>query len=193
MVGNIPNFNDIDIVRCFLNIDKNISRAELVDRLQLGEGTIRTILDILKNNNLITSTQKGHSLSEEGNLVLSNIKKDVELLEKIEYGEYKNLESQGIIIKNAQRLEKTTFLRDKAIKNGADAALILVFDNGLKMPDFESKEDFSGLEKYYNFNKGDILIATFADSKRIAEQSALSVALELNKNLQNFIKSLNNK
>ena len=193
MVGNIPNFNDIDIVRCFLSIDKNISRAELVDRLQLGEGTIRTILDILKNHSMITSTQKGHSLSEEGNSVLGNIKKDVELLEKVEYGEYKNLESQGIIIKNAQRLEKTTFFRDKAIKNGADAALILVFDDGLKMPDFESKEDFSGLEEYYDFNDGDILIATFADSKRIAEQSALSVALELNKNLQNFIKSLTNK
>lgn len=193
MVGNIPNFNDIDIVRCFLNIDKNISRAELVDRLQLGEGTIRTILDILKNNNLINSTQKGHSLSEEGSKVLNSVKKDVELLEKIEYGEYKNLESQGIIIKNAQRLEKTTLLRDKAIKNGADSALILVFDNRLTMPDFESKEDFSGLEKYYNFNKGDILIATFAGSKKTAEQSALSVAVELNKNLQNFIKSLKNK
>jgi len=192
MVGNIPNFNEIDIVRCFLNIDRNMSRAELVKKLELGEGTVRTILDILKNNGLIDSTQKGHSLSKEGNKILNKVK-DVELLEKIEYGDYKNLKSQGIIIKNAQKLEKTTLLRDKAIKNGADSALILVYDNKLKMPDFESKEDFSGFEKYYSFNKGDILIAAFASSKKLAEQSALSIALELNDNLKKFIKSIKNK
>ncbi|NQV00388.1 MAG: DUF4443 domain-containing protein, partial [Parcubacteria group bacterium] len=101
--------------------------------------------------------------------------------------------SQGIIIKNAQKLEKTTLLRDKAIKNGADSALILVYDNKLKMPDFESKEDFSGFEKYYSFGKGDILIAAFASSKKLAEQSALSIALELNNNLKKFIKSIKNK
>ena len=193
MVGNTPNFNEIDIVRCFLNIDMNISRAELVKKLELGEGTVRTILDILKNNGLINSTQKGHSLSAEGNKILNKVRKDVGLLEKIEYGDYKNLKSQGIIIKNAQKLENTTLLRDKAIKNGADSALILVYDNKLKMPDFESKEYFSGFEKYYSFSNGDILIAAFASSKKLAEQSALSIALELNNNLKKFIKSIKNE
>ena len=73
MVGNIPNFNDVDILRCFLKIDKDISRIDLVKKLQLGEGTIRTILNILKNNNLITSTQKGHSFNEKGVKILNNI------------------------------------------------------------------------------------------------------------------------
>jgi len=193
MVGNIPNFNEIDVLRCFLNIDMNISRAELVKKLEFGEGTVRTILDILKNNELINSTQKGHSLSGEGKRILDNVKKDVELLERIEYSGYEGLKSQGIIIKNAQKLEKTTLLRDKAIKSGADSALILVYDNKLKMPDFESGEDFSGLEKYYNFSNGDILIAAFASSKKLAEQSALSVVIELNDNLKKFIKSIKNK
>ena len=193
MVGNIPNFNEIDIVRCFLNIGMNISRAELVKKLELGEGTVRTILDILKINRLINSTQKGHSLSEEGDRMLNKVKKDVDLLERIEYREYEGLKSQGIIIKNAQKLEKTTMLRDKAIKSGADSALILVYDNKLKMPGFESREEFLELEKYYNFNKGDILIAAFASSKKLAEQSALSIALELNNNLKKFIKSIKNE
>lgn len=193
MVGNIPNFNDIDILRCFLNIEKNISRAELVNKLELGEGTIRTILDILKNNNLISSTQKGHSLSEKGINILNDIKKDIELLKNIKYKEYKNLRSQGIVIKNLQKIEKTTQLRDTAIKNRAESALILVFGEKLIMPDFKPQQDFSELENYYKFNNGDILIATFASSKKLAEQSALSVALELNYNLKKFIKSIKNK
>jgi hypothetical protein len=192
MVGNIPNFTDIDILRCFLSIGKNTSRLELVKKLELGEGTIRTILDILKENSLILSTQRGHSLSEKGAKILGIMKKDIEILNKIEYNEYKELKKQGIVVKNMQKIEKTTQLRDMAIKNGAEAALILVFEGKLKMPDFQSKQDFSELEQNYNFNKGDILVATFASSKKLAEQSALSVVLELCKDLKKFIKSIKN-
>ena len=191
MVGNIPNFTVIDILRCFLKIDKDTSRLELVKKLQLGEGTVRTILDVLKNNSLIKSTQKGHSLSEEGNKVLNRVKKDIELLEKIEYKEYKNLKSQAIVVRNP-KLEKTTQLRDKAIKNGAEAALILLFDGKLKMPGFKFQEDFSELENCYNFKNKDVLVVTFASSSKLAEQSALSVALELDDNLKKFIKSIKN-
>lgn len=190
MVGNIPNFTNTDILRCFLNIDKDASRLELVKKLELGEGTIRTILNILKSNNLIESTQKGHSLSEEGIKTLNNIKKNIEMI-KIEYNEYKNLKSHGIVVKNLDKIEKTTQLRDIGIKNGAESALILVFDKKLKTPDFECDEDFSEFENYYNFKKGDVLIATFASSKKSAEQSALSITIELNKDLKKFIKSLN--
>lgn len=191
MVGNIPNFSDIDVLRCFLKIDKDTSRLELVKKLELGEGTVRTILDILKNNNLITSTQKGHSLSEKGIKILNDIKKNIGVVNSIKYKEYKNLKNQGVVVKNLDKIEKTTQLRDIGIKNGAEAALILVFDEKLKMPEFKSHEDFSELQKYYNFKNKDILITTFAASQKLAEQSALSIALELNKDLKKFIKSLN--
>jgi predicted transcriptional regulator len=191
MVGNIPNFTDIDILRCLLNINKDTSRLDLVKKLELGEGTIRTILNILKNNKLITSTQKGHSLSEKGIKILNNIKKDIEVLNKIKYREYKNLKNQAIVVKNLSKIEKITQLRDTAIKNGAEAALILLFDKKLKMPDFECQEDFSELEEYYNFKNKDILVATFASSQKLAEQSAFSIVFELNKDLKKFIKSLN--
>ncbi len=191
MVGNIANFTDIDILRCFLYIGESTSRAELVDKLELGEGTIRTILDILKDNSLIESTKKGHSLSEKGTKAIGNIKREIEVLNKISYKPHKNLKAKGIVIKNKDKIEKTTQLRDIAIKNGAEAAMILVFDQKLKMPDFECREDFSELEHRYDFKNKDILIATFASSRKSAEQSSLSIALELNQDLKKFIKSLN--
>ena len=48
MVGNTPNFSKYDVLRCFLRLEKEIGRQELAKELSLGEGTIRSILDILK-------------------------------------------------------------------------------------------------------------------------------------------------
>ena len=42
--------------------------------LDLGEGTIRAILDILKKNKLLESNNKGHYLSAKGNIVVKKIK-----------------------------------------------------------------------------------------------------------------------
>ncbi|MBL7054552.1 hypothetical protein ISS05_02245 [Candidatus Woesearchaeota archaeon] len=192
MVGNITNFTDIDVLRCFLSIGGNTSRLELVKRLELGEGTVRTILDILKNEGFIVSTQKGHSLSEKGIKTLENIKEGIKVLHNINYEEYKGLKGKGIVVKNA-KIQNTTQLRDTAIKNRAEAALVLAFDKKLKMPGFQCKEDFSELEKFYDFKSKDVLIATFASSQKLAEQSALLVAAELNDDLKKFIKIINKK
>ena len=61
MVGNIPNFTKIDLLRCFVRLNKNIGRKELSKELGLGEGTVRTILNILKSKKLLDSTKKGIS------------------------------------------------------------------------------------------------------------------------------------
>ncbi|MBU1854791.1 MAG: hypothetical protein KKF89_03655, partial [Nanoarchaeota archaeon] len=67
MVGNKPNYKEEDILRTFLYIeDKPVSRAELVEKLELGEGTIRTILSFLKEKKLLKSNRPGHYLSKKG-------------------------------------------------------------------------------------------------------------------------------
>ena len=73
MVGNIPNFTKIDVLRCFLRLKKNTGRQELARDIGLGEGTIRTILNILKSKQLLDSTKKGHFLSKKGTDVLNQI------------------------------------------------------------------------------------------------------------------------
>ena len=68
MVGNIPGYVKTDIIRAFLLINENVRSNDLVSKLALCEGTVRSILDILIHKNLIYSTKKGHSLTEKGNL-----------------------------------------------------------------------------------------------------------------------------
>src|SRR3989344_89961 len=120
MVGNIPNYAKYDILRCFLRLSKNIGRQELSKELGLGEGTIRTILDILKSKNLLDSTKKGHFLSREGSSELDKIFDNIEMPKIVEteviYPEY---EKMAILMKKFNELKEVYRLRDIAVKNHA--------------------------------------------------------------------------
>ena len=78
MVGNLKNYTKIDILRCLLRIEKPVSRAELSRILDLGEGTVRSILDILKENNFLESNKNGHYLSPKGDNFVQKIKNNIE-------------------------------------------------------------------------------------------------------------------
>ena len=190
MVGNTPNYTKYDILRCFLRLSKNIGRQELSKELGLGEGTVRTILDILKAKNLLDSTKKGHFLSREGGSELDKIFDNIEMPKVIEtkliYPEYKKI---AILLKKSNELKEAYRLRDVAVKNRAEGALILKFENKLYAPESDFKGDFSELNKYFKFKNDDVLIIAFSRELKNAETGALAVAVELSDALKKFIKA----
>ena len=188
MVGNIPNFTKIDILRCFLRFGKSVSRRELARELELGEGTVRTMLEMLKSKNLLTSTKKGHFLSKEGNGTLNQLHQFISMPKNIiSNALYPNLKKIGILIKNTQSLKQVYKLRDIAVKNGADGAVILKFEDKLYALESDYEEDYGELKKYFELKKNDTLVIVFSNKNRIAENSALAIAIELNETLKNFI------
>lgn len=190
MVGNISNFTRYDLLRCFLAVEKNISRNELVKQLSLGEGTIRTILDILKKKNLITSTRQGHSLTEKGTKIRKRIANLITLSKKIDISLYPKYKKIGIIVKRMNFVDITIEKRDVAVKNGAEGCLIFSYSNNkLNLLIFNINHDFSELKKYFELQNNDTLIITFSDSYKWAEISALAVAIALNKELQRIFNS----
>lgn len=188
MVGNLPNYSKIDILRCFIRLGKGTSRHHLAKELELGEGTIRTILGILKSRGLLDSTIKGHFLSAKGSKLQDTIYTYITAPKKLEiknlYPEYKKM---GVVIRHAKNFGELYKLRDIAVRNGADGALILKFDSKLYLPKAGNDYKYGELEKNFDFNKGDALIIGFSNKKRSAEAGALSIAVELNKILQKFI------
>lgn len=191
MVGNTPNFTNLDILRCFLKFDKNIGRKELAKELELGEGTIRTVLEALKSKKLLQSTKKGHFLSKKGSEILSQIYASVsapkEIVMQVLYPHSKKI---GVLLKNTIVTEKLYSLRDIAVKSGADGALILKFDDKLYAPGLDSEQDYKELEKHFEFKNHDALVIAFSHDRRNAENGALAIAAELSSVLKKFIKEL---
>ncbi|MBI2124584.1 DUF4443 domain-containing protein [Candidatus Pacearchaeota archaeon] len=189
MVGNIPNYTKIDVMRCFFRLNKKISRQELARELEMGEGTIRTILDLLKSRKLLASSKRGHLLSKKGMYALDEILRSISMPTPITtkrlYPQYKKI---GVIVKNAPAFRKAYKLRDIAVKNDADGAVILKFQNRLYAPQAGAGQDFEELEKQFEFENGDALVIGFSDNKRNAENGALAIAIELSNALKKFIK-----
>jgi predicted transcriptional regulator len=188
MVGNLSNFMKIDILRCFLRINKETSRADLKNELELGEGTIRTILNILKNKELIESTRKGHFLNNKGNNFLKKINQNIEI-KKIKSNKiYPEFKKVGILVKSLNKDLKIDYkLRDIAVKHGSEGAIIFHYVDKLIIPNSDYEKSFSDLENLFNFKKNNILIVTFATTDKLAEYGALAVAIELNEDLRKFM------
>ena len=187
MVGNVSNYSKLDILRCFLAIEKDISRKELKQKLELGEGSIRTILDTLKKKRLIDSTNQGHKHSTKGFEALSNLY-PVLRMKRFDSDElYLGYKKSALLLKKAGHKKINYHHRDLAIKYNAKGALILKFDNGLKIPEYRTK-DFEDLEKLFIYDHNDVLIVSFAENYKDAENSCLAIALEFNDHLKDLFK-----
>ncbi len=183
MVGNIPNYTKIDVLRCFLAIDENISRKGLVKKLGLGEGTVRSVLDILKKKKNIISTRQGHSLTNKGKTLLKKINNLIEIKKIDSDAIYPKQKKIGILIKGRKKGKIDYRLRDIAVKNKAEGAVIFVFEKRLYLPNVDYTSRFSDLEKEFNFKKGNLLIISFATNYKDAESGALAIAINICKDL----------
>jgi DNA-binding transcriptional MocR family regulator len=191
MVGNISNFSKYDVLRCFLRLEGRASRQELAKELGLGEGTIRSILDILKEKGFLDSTKKGHFLSEKGQAELEKMKKSVSETREFTLDRmYKDCIKFGIILKGARIGLETYKLRDAAVKSGAEGAVIFKYNNKLDAPGTEYINYFSDIEKIFSLEKDDVLVVSFAKDARHAETGAFAVSVELDNNIKNFIKEV---
>jgi predicted transcriptional regulator len=190
MVGNIPNYRKFDILRCFLKLSQLTSRADLVKKLELGEGTVRTLLDILKNKNLITSNRQGHMLNKKGIALLNHLNSLIEI-KKVDskkiYPEYKKA---GLLIRDAGKTKISIEHRDIAVRSSAFGALLLRYDKKLTMP--ECDFDSSDLDNLFNYKNGNILVVTFASTSRNAENAALAVASEISPTLKEILNKIIN-
>jgi len=185
MVGNIPNYDSIDVVRVLFQIKSPVSRYDLMKRVGLGEGTIRSILDILKKNKMITSDKKGHALSKKGSDMINQLAKTMSFPKQVFLKMYEKEKSSSLLLKNIKCKRSGCRERDIAVKNGSNGALL--FKGNFIIEGYNFKE----LEKEYKkLNRNDLLIVCFADNYNTAERSVIAVAYALNIRLNKVICSL---
>jgi len=165
-----------EVLAVFLKLNTRKSRASLSKEAGLGEGSIRTILNILKHKNLIESNRKGHIHSQAGAKAYSAIRAafSVSATDVIK-GAY------CIHVKPPLKEQKSYKLRDIAVRWGAEGAIILKCLNGqLVMPpskEVDYEEDFSALLP--KVSEGDYLILVWGASAADMLSAGLAIASEL--------------
>ncbi len=129
--SRVLSFDMVHLFKTLQLIEEHghVSREVLCEELELGEGTIRTLMKHLKMHNLIESTNAGTNMTRKGNSffseILSSIPAETSLSKcSITLGKY----NHAVLLKQMSfAVTSGIEQRDAAIKMGASGATTLLF------------------------------------------------------------------
>ena len=180
--GPSPSFTELHLAKAIEVIgEEPIGRAGLSERLQLGEGATRTLIDRLQTERLIKISKAGCELTKNGLSILKDLKSKFPKKIKVPASSVTvDAHNFGILIKDAaNKVRNGIEQRDSAVRAGASGAVTLVFQQGrLFMPPLamiESKEwpEISRqLLELFQPEENDVIIVGGGDSEEKAEQGA---------------------
>ncbi|MDR1405373.1 MAG: DUF2111 domain-containing protein [Candidatus Methanoplasma sp.] len=182
--GPIPKFGDYHIWKTLYCINENspLGRKNLSSLLGIGEGSTRTILNMLQEDGFITVNKNGVTLTKAGSDAWNAVKMDIG-----------DIGVQGITIGSKDCAVRVPGMagnvkfgceeRDNAIKIGALGATTLVCSNDvLIFPGSHYPVDQRvdrALRDCFEISDGDVIIIGTALDTEKAERGAVTAGLEL--------------
>jgi len=194
--GAYPEFTLEDAVAVLFLLREPAGRKAVSEALDLGEGSVRTLLKKLGRLNFIESTKRGHTLNANGRALLVRLGGHFSGARKV--GVVEGYPAYALIIRDPPDGIKSIELRDEAIRFFARGAMILAVRGGEPvfpedgrplretMPDLAAK-----LEAELEMEDGALVVVTWADTDANAMKSVYHVALVLKgEQLPDEVKSL---
>jgi DNA-binding transcriptional regulator LsrR (DeoR family) len=187
--GPRPLFTQLDLARAIEIIGtEHIGRNKLSERLGLGEGTTRTLIDRLLDARLIEISRAGCELTRSGHSILNELNRRLGTRttvprSSVTVGTY----NFGIVVKGAANMVKSGIeQRDAAVRAGADGAVTFVVRHGeLVMPPAAESvmrrqaDSAKKIQETFRPQERDAIIIAGADSEQNAEEGARAAAWTL--------------
>ncbi|MEO9321581.1 MAG: DUF4443 domain-containing protein [Nitrososphaera sp.] len=170
-----------------LDTNAKTSRATLILKLGLGEGSIKTLVKHLKMENLISTTNAGMTLTSKGTALYSKIKAAIPAETEIDqsYISFGRANHAVLVRGISDEVGSGILQRDAAIKMGALGASTIVFqdgrlftsDNRHGSPISDSALTGTLIERMHP-QDGDVIIIASANDPKVADLAAKRAALE---------------
>ncbi len=184
--GPMFRFNDANVYWALhvLSSGRRIGRKKLAEEIGVGEGSMRRIIDTLKDWEFIIIKQTGITITKGGQAFLDRLPMKVVNV-RVE-GSVLGAYQQAILVLGcADKVVNGMEQRDAGIKVGADGCTTIVIRDGKLMvpPDWnideEDPEMAYMIRKESGITQSDALIIGGADTKAAAIEAAVSAALQL--------------
>lgn len=184
--GPMFRFNDANVYWALhvLSSGRRVGRKKLAEEIGVGEGSMRRIIDTLKDWDFILIKQTGITITKSGQAFLDQM--PIKVLDIQLEGSVVGRYQQAILVLGcADKVVNGMEQRDAGIKVGADGCTTLVIRDGKLMvpPDWnmdeEDPEMAYRIRKESGMTQSDALIIGGADTKAAAIEAALSAALQL--------------
>lgn len=184
--GPMFRFNDANVYWALhvLSSGRRVGRKKLAEEIGVGEGSMRRIIDTLKDWDFILIKQTGITITKSGQAFLDQM--PIKVLNIHLEGSVVGQYQQAILVLGcADKVVNGMEQRDAGIKVGADGCTTLVIRDGKLMvpPDWnmdeEDPEMAYKIRKESGMTQSDALIIGGADTKAAAIEAAISAALQL--------------
>jgi hypothetical protein len=188
-IGPKPGFEITDVIKMFFVLGESApkGRKSLSKELQLGEGSVRTLLTRLQESGLVKMERGGCRLTESGASIYRELAKMITKPKLVDAGPL----SQGawnyaILIRgSAVKIGSGLEQRDAAVRAGASGATTLLYVGGrFSLPgvDVDVEKTYPSpfwrtLRDLLSPRDGDCIIVVGASSAKDAERGALTAAL----------------
>lgn len=170
-----------------INREGFVSRHLLIKELELGEGSIKTLIKHLKMEKMIITTNKGTTMSDRGRKIFEEMSRYICSESKIPKSNISVSEfNYGILLRNLKfAIKQGVEQRDVAIKMGAQGATTLIFKDGkfiIPGSSYNALKDEKNIERILKdelnpINNDIIIIASDNSSYIIAELASKAAAL----------------
>lgn len=184
--GPMFRFSDSNVYWALylLSNRKRMGRKKLADSIGVGEGSMRRIIDTLREWEMITIKQTGITITKSGTGFLNELPMkvvDIDLGDSV-VGKHQ----QGVIVMGvANKIGNGMQQRDAGIRAGAEGCTTIVLRDGVLMipPDWDiDKENPALASKIRNeigITPDDVIIVGSSDNEHAAVNAALTAAFEL--------------
>ena len=187
--GPAPKFNDYHIWKAFdcLDPEMQMGRKKLSQKLGIGEGSTRTILTMMQEQNMITIGKSGICLTDKGVEFKRSVHMDVAdvSISDITIGDR---DCAVRVPKMARNVKYGCEERDAAIKSGATGATTLVCSGGKLIflgSEYPVEEEIeSKIRSVFPLKNDDVVIIGTGPSRESAEMGAVIAGLTIMGGLQ---------
>jgi predicted transcriptional regulator len=186
--GPSPTFSIFHLLLAIELISKEIiGRSKLAEKLNVGEGAVRTMVERLRDAELITTSKAGCALTSKGLRLWEEYES---VFKKVEIGKNELTLANynfAILVKNrGHKVRSGMEQRDAAVRAGAKGATTIMFKGGrLIIPSASNDvaKDFpkaaSQIAKLLKLEENDAVIIGSDDSLEKADLGALAAAWTL--------------
>jgi predicted transcriptional regulator len=184
--GPLFRFADHHIYRTLslLSSGRRVGRKRLADEVGIGEGSMRKIVNVLKEREMIDVRQTGVRISPKGLAYFNELPVRMEEVRSPDMTISDT--SIAVQVKGAgNRISTGIEQRDAAIKAGADGAttVVMLEDRLLVPPDYDLDanvpETAKVLRDRFDLEDGDVIIVGTSTDPRKAANGALAAAFDI--------------
>lgn len=179
-------FSDSDVFYLldYLSDGKRVGRSRISDHLGIGEGSTRSLLNILSEYEIVSVRQTGVALDKNGRELLSSLgMRAVDItIPAFVLGKYQ----QGVVVRDAsEKVFNGIDQRNAGIRAGGDGCTTWVMNGNrlVMLPNWDMDEHEPRLSSYIRGTTGmvdgDVLIVGGGYSRYVARSAAGDAALQL--------------